>query len=181
MIPPDPIEVVVEVAPAPPVAYESLASIDQPAPLLVPALERELILPVAGLGAEDLLDTYTDARGPGRSHEAIDIMAPTGTAVLAVDDGQIVKLFDSKPGGLTIYQFDSERELAYYYAHLDRYADGLSEGMQVRRGDLIGYVGSSGNANEAAPHLHFAIFVLGPEKNWWQGTAVNPYPYLSSQ
>ena len=98
---------------------------------------------------------------------------------MAVDDGKVVKLFTSKPGGLTVYQFDPGREVAYYYAHLDRYATGLAEGMDLKRGDLIGYVGSTGNANPATPHLHFAIFVLGPEKRWWQGTAVNPYPLLA--
>lgn len=137
-----------------------------------------LLIPVQGVRAAALTDTFNDARGQGRIHDAIDIMAPTGTPVLAVADGAIVKLFDSVRGGHTIYQFDPSRAHAYYYAHLDRYADGLSEGQNVRQGDLIGYVGSSGNANPLAPHLHFAIMVLGPEHNWWQGTAINPYPYL---
>ncbi len=82
------------------------------------------------------------------------------------------------PGGITAYQFDQQGRLAYYYAHLDRYADGLKEGMALRRGDLIGYVGSTGNASPDAPHLHFAVFVLGPEKQWWKGDPVNPYPAL---
>ncbi len=146
----------------------------------MPTLSRDLglLIPVAGVSAAALNDTYTDARGQGRSHDAIDIMAPTGTPVLAVDDGVIIKLFTSKPGGLTIYQFDDDAELAYYYAHLDRYADSLREGQAVARGDLIGYVGYSGNASPDGPHLHFAIFILGPEKNWWQGTAINPYRHL---
>lgn len=148
-------------------------------PTLAPDLA--LLIPVSGISAAQLSDTFTDARGQGRSHDAIDIMAPTGTPVLAVDDGVIVKLFNSKPGGLTIYQFDDDAELAYYYAHLDRYADGLTEGQSVERGDLIGYVGYSGNANPAGPHLHFAIFILGPEKNWWQGTPINPYPHLGGR
>jgi len=137
-----------------------------------------LLLPVQGVTPGELLDTYSDARGEGRSHDAIDIMAPTGRPVRAVADGRIAKLFASVPGGLTIYQFDSDEKLAYYYAHLDRYADDLEEGATVKRGDVIGYVGATGNANKDAPHLHFAIFVLGPEKKWWQGTAVNPYPIL---
>lgn len=141
----------------------------------------ELLIPVAGVTADQLRDTFADARGQGRSHDAIDIMAPTGTPILAVDDGVIVKLFDSKLGGLTIYQFNDAAELAYYYSHLDRYADGLTEGQSVERGDLIGHVGYSGNANPAAPHLHFAIFILGPEKLWWQGTAINPYPHLGGR
>ncbi len=105
-------------------------------------------------------------------------MAPRGTKVLAVNDGRIVKLFLSKPGGHTIYQFDPSGEYCYYYAHLDRYADGISEGTTVRRGDTIGYVGSTGNADPTAPHLHFEIHQLDPDKRWWKGTPVNPYPFL---
>jgi murein DD-endopeptidase MepM/ murein hydrolase activator NlpD len=105
-------------------------------------------------------------------------MAPRGTKVFAVDDGKLVKLFKSVPGGLTVYQFDPSGQLAYYYAHLDRYADGLKEGMQLRRGDLVGYVGSTGNASPDGPHLHFAVFRLGPERQWWKGDPVNPYPAL---
>jgi len=145
----------------------------------LPALS--LIIPVQGIAAAQLSDTFSDARGAGRLHDAIDIMAPTGTPVLAVADGRIVKLFNSKPGGLTIYQFDATDSLAYYYAHLDRYADGVAEGQAVKRGDLIGYVGFTGNASPDGPHLHFAIMVLGPEKNWWQGAAINPYPYLGGR
>jgi murein DD-endopeptidase MepM/ murein hydrolase activator NlpD len=128
--------------------------------------------PIAGLRAGDLHDTFHQSRGGGR-HEALDIMEPRGTPVHAVVEGTIVKLFLSKPGGKTIYQFDNSQIFSYYYAHLDRYADGLHEGMHVAPGEVIGYVGSSGNAH--TPHLHFAIFQLGPEKRWWQGTAINPY------
>ena len=138
---------------------------------------RPLMIPVPGIAPGDLRDSFSDARR-GARHEAIDIHAPRGTPVVAVDDGKVVKLFHSKPGGLTVYQFDPRQEVAYYYAHLDRYAASLAEGMELKRGDLIGYVGSTGNANPAAPHLHFAIFVLGPEKRWWEGTAINPYPLL---
>lgn len=141
---------------------------------------RRLMLPVHGIAARELTDTYTDARAGGaRSHDAIDIMAPTGTPVLAVEDGRIARLFFSQGGGgITVYQFDPAEEFAYYYAHLDRYADGLQEGQQVKRGQLIGYVGHSGNARADAPHLHFAIFKLGPKKEWWKGEALNPYPVL---
>jgi murein DD-endopeptidase MepM/ murein hydrolase activator NlpD len=128
----------------------------------------------------DLRDTFGDGRDAGaRPHEALDVMAPRGTPVLAVDEGRLVKLFTSVPGGLTLYQFDPSGRYAYYYAHLDRYADGLREGMTLQRGQLVGYVGSTGNANPDAPHLHFAIFRLGPERQWWKGTAVNPYPLLA--
>jgi murein DD-endopeptidase MepM/ murein hydrolase activator NlpD len=105
-------------------------------------------------------------------------MAPKGTKVVAAADGKIVKLFTSKPGGLTVYQFDPTEKYAYYYAHLDRYADGLKEGAEFKRGDLIGYVGTTGNADPNAPHLHFAVFELTPEKQWWKGTPVDPYPLL---
>ncbi len=138
----------------------------------------DLIIPVEGIAAAQLQDVFDDARSEGRKHEAIDIMAPRGTPVLAVEAGRIVKLFESKQGGLTVYQFDPQDELAYYYAHLDRYADGLTEGQSVAQGTVIGYVGHSGNANPSAPHLHFAIFKLDDERRWWQGEAINPYPHL---
>jgi len=128
-----------------------------------------------------LSPTFADARGAGRTHEALDIMAPAGTPVLAVADGHVEKLFDSKQGGLTIYQFEPGGKYAYYYAHLERYAPGLAERQQVRRGEVIGYVGSTGNADPAAPHLHFAIFALGPDRRWWEGTAIDPYPLLSGR
>jgi murein DD-endopeptidase MepM/ murein hydrolase activator NlpD len=95
--------------------------------------------------------------------------------VLAVDEGVVRKLFHSRAGGLTVYQFDPSQSFSYYYAHLDRYADGLHEGRHLRRGETIGYVGTSGNAPPNVPHLHFTIFKLGPEKNWWQGVAINPF------
>jgi murein DD-endopeptidase MepM/ murein hydrolase activator NlpD len=140
---------------------------------------RDLKIPVDGVDREDLRNTFSEARG-SRSHEALDIIAPRGTDVRAVEDGRIEKLFTSKAGGLTIYEFDPTETFAYYYAHLDRYADGLREGQLVRRGDVIGYVGSTGNASPDAPHLHFAIFRLGPERRWWKGKPINPYPVLAA-
>ena len=101
------------------------------------------------------------------------------TVLLAVADGTVEKLFTSVPGGLTIYQFEPTGRYAYYYAHLDRYAPGLQAGKDVEQGAVIGYVGSTGNASEDAPHLHFAIFALGPEKKWWEGTAIDPFPLLT--
>lgn len=139
----------------------------------------DLLIPVQGTSAADLTDTFIDARSEGRSHDAIDIMAAAGTPVLAVADGHVEKLFDSARGGLTIYQFEPSGRYAYYYAHLQRYADGLAEKQSIKRGQVIGYVGSTGNADPAAPHLHFAIFLLGPDRRWWEGTAINPYPALA--
>lgn len=137
-----------------------------------------LLVPVQGVLPDQLQDTFTDARSEGRVHDAIDIMAPTGRPVLAVADGTIEKLFTSERGGLTVYQFEPDGVYCYYYAHLDRYADGLAEKQAVKRGDVIGYVGSTGNASPDAPHLHFEIHRLGPEKQWWKGEALNPYPVL---
>lgn len=137
-----------------------------------------LALPLPNLKPGQLLDTFDQARGGERRHEALDIMAPAGTPVLAVADGHIEKLFTSDAGGLTLYQFEPTGRYAYYYAHLQAYAPGVTEARPVKRGEVIGYVGSTGNANPAAPHLHFAVFELGPERKWWQGTPINPYPLL---
>ncbi|MBB5673067.1 M23 family metallopeptidase [Xanthomonas arboricola] len=137
-----------------------------------------LLIPVQGIGSGQLQDTFTDARSEGRVHDAIDILAPTGTPVIAVADGTVEKLFKSERGGLTVYQFDPNGTYCYYYAHLERYADGLAEKQAIKRGQVIGYVGSTGNADPAAPHLHFEIHRLGPEKQWWKGEVLNPYPVL---
>jgi murein DD-endopeptidase MepM/ murein hydrolase activator NlpD len=133
---------------------------------------------VEGIKLAQLSDNFDQPRGKERHHEALDIMAPKGTRVVAVADGKVVKLFNSKPGGLTVYQFDPTEKYAYYYAHLDRYAEGIKEGSVLKRGDLVGYVGTTGNANKDAPHLHFAVVELTPKKEWWKGTPVNPYPMM---
>ncbi|MES3022427.1 MAG: M23 family metallopeptidase [Pseudomonadota bacterium] len=149
-----------------------------PAPDAPPAPVK-LLLPVDGIKLGDLSDGFDQPRGKDRHHEALDIMAPKGAKVFAVADGKLVKLFNSKAGGLTIYQFDPTEQFAYYYAHLDRYADGMTEGMALKRGDLIGYVGVTGNSAPDAPHLHFAVVQLTSEKQWWKGTPVNPFPLLT--
>jgi murein DD-endopeptidase MepM/ murein hydrolase activator NlpD len=137
----------------------------------------EMTPPIRGLALANLRDTFEEVHD-GHKHEAIDIMEPRGTPVRAVVYGTIRKLFLSKPGGNAIYQFDETGVYCYYYAHLDGYVEGLHEGMRVKSGDVIGFVGSTGNADSRAPHLHFAIFELGPERLWWQGKAVDPYPGL---
>ena len=140
---------------------------------------RRLEVPVQGTPRNQLRDSFDEERAGGlRTHEALDIMAARGTPVRSVEDGRVAKLFKSVAGGLTIYVFDPTEVFAYYYAHLDRYADGLREGQAVRRGEVIGYVGSTGNAAEDAPHLHFAIFQLGADRKWWRGTPINPYHVL---
>jgi murein DD-endopeptidase MepM/ murein hydrolase activator NlpD len=139
----------------------------------------KLLVPVEGIKFSQLSDNFDQPRGKERHHEALDIMAPKGSKVVAVADGKVVKLFNSKPGGLTVYQFDPTGTYVYYYAHLDRYADGIKEGDMLKRGDLVGYVGATGNASPDAPHLHFAVVELTPQKQWWTGTPLNPYPLLA--
>jgi peptidoglycan LD-endopeptidase LytH len=140
-----------------------------------------LMVPVEGVLRTSLRRDFADNRGGGRTHGALDIRAPRGTPVIAATDGTIKKLFTSKAGGLTIYQYDNAEELCYYYAHLDRYADGIKEGQRVSAGDVIGYVGITGNAPIDAPHLHFAINVLPPTKEWWKGDPIDPYTLLTAE
>ena len=141
------------------------------------ASEPTIASPIQGVKAYQLRDSFNEIHN-GHRHEAIDISEPEGTPVRAVVDGTIQKLFLSKAGGNTIYEFDEPGTYCYYNAHLERYADGLHEGKRVSRGELIGYVGSTGNASPAAPHLHFAIYRLGPQRRWWEGTPIDPYPVL---
>lgn len=141
-----------------------------------------LVIPVAGVKASQLVDTFTAARAGGaRRHDAIDIMAPDGTPVLAAADGTVEKLFTSARGGLTIYVRSPDRRWTYYYAHLLGYARGLAEGQQVRRGQVIAQVGHSGDASAAGPHLHFAINQMTPQERWWNGEPINPYPLLAGK
>jgi len=163
---------------------EQAAGTAHPKPLAFPQSEAGAILapgavavPVVGVEKRQLRDQFNERRGT-RRHEALDIMAPRATPVVAALDGRIRRLFMSDAGGNTIYLVDPEEKFIYYYAHLDRYAEDLFEGKPVRRGEVIGYVGTSGNAAEDAPHLHFGIARLPPTKEWWKGEAINPYPVL---
>ena len=140
---------------------------------------RGLLFPLKDIPRAALRDNFDERHG-GHPHEALDIMAPRGTPVVAVDGGRVAKLFTSAAGGITVYQFDRDEKYVYYYAHLDHYANGIAEGKWLERGEVLGYVGSTGNAKPEAPHLHFTIFRLGPDKRWWKGTPVNPYPFLAS-
>jgi murein DD-endopeptidase MepM/ murein hydrolase activator NlpD len=139
---------------------------------------HELSMPVAGVDPRTLNDNFSETRSGTRQHEALDILAPRGTPVLAAGAGIVRKLFTSVPGGLTVYEFDLEERYCYYYAHLDRYAPALHEGQVLRKGDLVGYVGTTGNAPKGTPHLHFAVSRLDPDKKWWTGTPIDPYPLL---
>ena len=163
-------------APAPPAATETEPQPPTPGELLA---RRRLLVPVAGTPPTKLQDSFGARRGMGRKHEAIDIMAPWGTPVLAADDGRVEKITSNRGGGLTLYQVDASGRFVYYYAHLAGYAEGLKEGQPVRRGDVIGYVGATGNASRNAPHLHFAVLLLTTQKRWWGGEAINPYPALA--
>ena len=137
-----------------------------------------LIIPVAGVRPDQLIDTFDEARSEGRVHDAIDIMAPAETPVLAAADGKIIKLFNSERGGTTIYQLNTNGDLVFYYAHLSHYADGLVEGNTVKQGQVIAYVGDTGNAGAGNYHLHFSIATVTDPKRYWEGTNINPYPLL---
>ncbi|HVG23769.1 MAG TPA: M23 family metallopeptidase [Thermoanaerobaculia bacterium] len=147
-------------------------------PLTTPV---SMLIPVAGVVASDLRDSYTQPRSGGRTHHALDILAPRGTPVVAAVDGTVRKLFTSPAGGLSIYQFDRDEQRVYYYAHLDGYANGLAENAFVKQGTVIGYVGTTGNAPPGTPHLHFSVEDLPPTKEWWKGAPVNPYPLLTTR
>ena len=140
--------------------------------------ERNLLIPVEGASPADLHSSFSESRGGGRRHEAVDILAPRGTPVLAVDDGTVARLFLSRAGGITVYEYDGTGAYIYYYAHLERYAEGLSEGDRVERGQVIGYVGTSGNAPAGTPHLHFAIFKVTEPGRWWTGVPIDPFLIL---
>lgn len=164
----DPVAPAPEEIPAGPVAAPTVSSF---------VSRVSLIIPVAGIRPDQLIDSFNDARSEGRVHDAIDIAAPAGTPVLAAADGRILKLFQSERGGTTIYQLGPNQEV-FYYAHLAGYAPGLAEGNHVRQGDVIGYVGDTGNAGAGNYHLHFSIAVVSDPKRYWDGTNINPYPLL---
>ncbi|NUQ13063.1 MAG: M23 family metallopeptidase [Gemmatimonadaceae bacterium] len=139
---------------------------------------KGLIVPVEGVAPARVRDSYTASRG-GRTHDAVDIMAPRGTPVLAADSGSILKLRRNDAGGLTIYQLDHASQFVYYYAHLDRYQEGLAEGQRLRQGQVIGYVGTTGNAPKDAPHLHFQVMLYRGNGQYWGGEPVNPHPFFT--
>lgn len=181
-----------EEIPAPP-ANESAARPVEPIAALEPAVlqgcvpdlpndpelaRKSLLIPVLGVVKSQLRDSFVQRRSGGRTHHAIDIMAPRNTPILAVEDGTIVKLTNNRLGGITLYQLDPTGNYAYYYAHLERYAPGLSTGQTVQRGQVIGYVGTSGNAPKSSPHLHFAVYRLPEDRTSWLGRPINPFKVL---
>lgn len=162
-------------APLPSETPETTASPSLPA---APPPGLKLLIPVAGVRPEQLQDTFTQARSEGRVHNAIDIIAARGTPVLAATEGKVVKLFNSERGGITIYQLTNDQKTVLYYAHLDRYADGLIEGKQLLPGETIGYVGDTGNSGAGNYHLHFAVWLVTDPKRYWDGENINPYLLL---
>jgi peptidoglycan LD-endopeptidase LytH len=181
----------------PPLPASVRAAQDVPAPdrpLVRPAVSRtvaptmgtiprgNLRVPIDGADVASWKGEFAQRRdGGSRGHEAVDILSPRNTPVHAVTNGTIAKIFESKAGGHTVYQFDADGRLCYYYAHLERYADGLHEGQAVNQGDVIGYVGTSGNAPANTPHLHFAVYQLDAEKRWWKGTPLDPYDVFTER
>ncbi|MBE3109883.1 MAG: M23 family metallopeptidase [Acidobacteria bacterium] len=168
------------IAAAPPPVNHLVGPADQPQIAAAPVASTgalsatQLRVPIDGISIELFKGGFSELRG-SRLHEAVDIVVPRGTPIHAVQDGTIAKLFFSKAGGTTIYQFDPDGRLCYYYAHLERYADGLHDGQHVSQGEVIGYVGSSGNARPDTPHLHFAILELNADRKWWHGRPLDPY------
>jgi murein DD-endopeptidase MepM/ murein hydrolase activator NlpD len=169
-------EVAVAAADDPVPAHRPPGSIEE---AIVELRRRHLRVPLDDVKIETMKGAFDEKR-TGHTHEAVDMLAPRDTPVHAVEDGTIAKLFFSKAGGNTIYQFDPTNRFCYYYAHLEQYAAEMREGKRVNRGDVIGYVGTSGNAPPGTPHLHFSVFLLGPEKQWWRGTAIDPYLVFGS-
>ncbi|MCI0412788.1 M23 family metallopeptidase [bacterium] len=138
--------------------------------------QRQLLFPLQAMPRKTMKNTFRDSRGGGRLHEGVDILAPRNTPVIAIEDGKIARLWTSKFGGITVYQFDPTNSYVYYYAHLEKYAPNLKEGASVKKGQVIGYVGTSGNAPPNTPHLHFAIYRATEPGRWWQGKPIDPYP-----
>jgi murein DD-endopeptidase MepM/ murein hydrolase activator NlpD len=138
-----------------------------------------LMVPVAGVDPGGVPDTFEDARDDGRRrHEALDIFAPRGTPVVSADAGVVLAVRESRHGGLTVYATDPDRRFVYYYAPLDRYRAGLRAGAMLARGDVLGAVGTSGNADRRAPHLHFQVTIVDDAGEWWNGRAIDPRPFF---
>jgi murein DD-endopeptidase MepM/ murein hydrolase activator NlpD len=168
-------------APTPRPALATVAMV--PSARMAAAIERlrdrDLTIPVAGVAPTKIEDTFSAGRDGGeRQHNAVDILAPRNTPVVAADDGVILRMSTNALGGITIYAADRDKEFVYYYAHLDHYHGGLAVGKAIQKGDTLGYVGTTGNAPKDVPHLHFQIMLWPSDGKWWNGEPVNPYPVL---
>lgn len=169
----------VETVPAPSIRTPEASSVGaEPLSPEAALAAKSLLIPVEGVDPSRVRDSYSASRG-GRTHDAVDIMAPRGTPVLAADSGTILKLRQNDAGGITVYQLDHAERFVYYYAHLDRYRDGLVEGMAIRQGDVLGFVGTTGNAPKETPHLHFQVMIYRGRGQYWGGDPINPHPFLT--
>jgi murein DD-endopeptidase MepM/ murein hydrolase activator NlpD len=174
-------------SPPAPVAVEAPALPPEAAPVPVAGPDddegylraRALMVPVEGVSPERIPDTFAAPRAGSRIHRATDILAPRGTPVLSADDGRVLRVSRNRAGGLTVYATDDGERLVYYYAHLDRYADGIEEGTKLAKGMVIGYVGTTGNAPKDTPHLHFQVMRREPQKRYWEGTPLDARPFLA--
>ncbi|MFI5231134.1 MAG: M23 family metallopeptidase [Gemmatimonadales bacterium] len=140
---------------------------------------RGLLVPVRGVAASQIPDTFKDARDGVRVHNAEDILAKRGTPVIAADDGSVIHVGKNKLGGNVVWTTDPERRFAYYYAHLDHYAKGLHDGQSISRGDVLGYVGTTGNAPKDVPHLHFQLLRIVKGVRYSEGPPVDPLPFFT--
>ncbi len=163
----------------PPVTAAPVA-LATPEPSVQPVSVGDVAIPVVGVQRSQLRDHFNDTRSGGRPHRAIDIAAARGTPVIAAVSGKVIKLFLSRAGGITLYQIDDQNKLIHYYAHLDAYAPAIVEGRHLSRGEVLGYVGTTGNAPPNAPHLHYAINLVVEPKAWWKGEPINPFPILTA-
>lgn len=154
-------------------AYESVGEAD-----LASLRLTGLVIPVRGAELAKIEDSFDAPRDGGRRHDAVDILAPRGAAIVAATDGVVLRIGTNALGGNVVWISDAEQRFAFYYAHLDRYARGIATGGRVSRGTVIGYVGTSGNAPPDVPHLHFQVMRVTDTKRWWDGTPVNPFPFL---
>lgn len=164
---------------ATPVAALPILAAPSADPALTYLRSRRLMVPVAGAGPLDVSDTFDHPRSGERVHRAVDVLAPRGTPVLAADDGVVLAVRENRLGGKVVYCSDPEGRLAYYYAHLDRWADGLRVGQRVRQGDVLGVVGTTGNAPPDVPHLHFQVLRLTDRTRYWDGPVLDPRPYFT--
>ncbi len=163
--------------PAPTTATpDATAPVITPVPTTGVSTGGRLRMPIDGIPVDAMKGGFYETRGKRRPHEAVDLLAPRNTPIHAVEEGTVAKLFNSKAGGLTVYELDPTGRLVYYYAHLERYAEQLHDGQHVSQGEVIGYVGTSGNAPKDTPHLHLAVFETDGDKRWWKGTPIDPYP-----
>ena len=168
-------------------ATDSSSNAPMPARAVAPGADadylaaRRLVIPVAGADPAKLEDSFKEPRDGDRVHRAIDILAPRGTPILSADDGKILRMTTSALGGISMYTVDPSSRLVYYYAHMDRYNDGMSPGRTIVKGDTLGFVGTTGNAPKDIPHLHFQIMRWPADGKYWNGEPIDPFEVLGGR